>query len=60
MNEKQQIAETERRFENWWKTDGAEYLNRINGNLSRHAGESHKYLLRHAWIKSASLARENK
>ena len=60
MNEKQQTTEAEIRFNDWWKTDGAKYLNRINGNLSRHAEDSHKYLLRHAWIKSASLTKEDR
>ena len=59
MNEKQQIAEAEYRFENWWKAEGADNLDNINSELPWAEIELYKLLLKEAWMNGAFVAREN-
>ena len=59
MNEKQAIAEAERRFENWWEAEGADNLDSINSELDWAEIELYKLLLKEAWMNGAFVAREN-
>ncbi len=59
MNEKQQIAEAERRFENWWDSEGFEYLAKIPPTLLLEEVMAYKSLLKLAWMNGAFVAREN-
>jgi len=60
MNEKQQIAEAERRFENWWKAEGEEQALKAKANIMfKEELEAVKQLLKEAWMNGAFVAREN-
>ena len=59
MSKKQQIAEAERRFENWWKFEGAENLYLFKHRLDWNEVVLHKSLLKEAWMSGAFAAREN-
>ena len=52
-NEKQAIAEAERRFENWWEAEGYEMF--IGTGLM----DTMKRACRIAWMNGAFAAREN-
>ena len=59
MNEKQQIEEAERRFENWWDAEGSENLDNIDDELYLATAELYKLLIKEAWMNGAFVAREN-
>ena len=56
MTDKQQIAEAERRFENWWKDEGSRGL---ENEVSEGFLKNLKDHCREAWMNGASVAREN-
>jgi len=57
MSKKQQIAEAERRFENWWDTEGGT-MKFINNAMGEEL-EAVKKLAREAWMNGAFVAMEN-
>ena len=59
MNEKQAIAEAERRFENWWNNEGFQKWIITVEIASQHKKLQIKSLLKEAWINGAFVAREN-
>jgi len=50
MNEKQELAEAERRFENWWRAEGMEASKKRI---------TIKSLLKEAWMNGAFVTRKN-
>ena len=58
MNEKQQIAEAERRFEKWWEAEGEDILF-ADGIYSITKIKQLKRLSKMAWMNGAFVAREN-
>jgi len=57
MHEKQQIAEAERRFHNWWEAEGST-MKFINNGMVEEL-EAAKTLAKTAWMNGAFVAREN-
>ena len=58
MNEKQQIAEAERRFENWWySSKGMDRL--VDTVLPEQPIMGIKDIVKEAWMNGAFVAREN-
>ncbi len=58
-NEKQQIAEAERRFENWWDAEGYDRWLESEEVATQDRQLSMKRLLKEAWMNGAFVAREN-
>ena len=60
MNEKQQIAEAERRFERWWDAEG---VDKLSATSLKHIKYSEwlevKAVTKEAWMNGAFVAREN-
>ena len=59
MTEKQQIAEAERRFNNWWEAEGEEELFKHIPDPERKEIKSIEILIKIAWMNGAFVAREN-
>ena len=57
MNEKQQIAEAERRFENWWEAEGK--YKKLRSREDETTPQFIQRVTKEAWMNGAFVAREN-